>query len=69
MTCLSGNGPGRPRELQELDNQSHRLPCARLLIAYLCFCLAYIISYLDMNYTVVSLPTIADALHTAPSIT
>lgn len=66
LTTSDDDDSGRPKEL---DDQSHRLPFARLMAAYLCLCMAYFISYLDMNSTIVSLPTIADALHTGPSIT
>lgn len=53
----------------ELQDQSQRLPFVRLMVAYLCLCLAYFISYLDMNSVTTSLPTIAEALDAGPSVT
>ncbi|KID83329.1 Major facilitator superfamily domain, general substrate transporter [Metarhizium guizhouense ARSEF 977] len=53
----------------ELDNQTQRLSFLRLIAAYLCLCLCYFISYLDMNSVTTSLPTISDALDAGPSIT
>ncbi|EKJ74544.1 hypothetical protein NXS19_007251 [Fusarium pseudograminearum] len=53
----------------ELQDQSQRLPFARLMVAYLCLCLAYFISYLDMNSVTTSLPTIAEALDAGPTVT
>ncbi|KAJ6780875.1 hypothetical protein PWT90_01917 [Aphanocladium album] len=52
-----------------LTDQGHRLPLPRLIAAYLCLCMAYFISYLDLNSTIVSLPTVGNALHAGPSIT
>jgi MFS family permease len=40
-----------------------------LIAAYLCLCLCYFISYLDMNSVTTSLPTISDALEAGPTIT
>ncbi|CEF78893.1 hypothetical protein FGSG_12335 [Fusarium graminearum PH-1] len=53
----------------ELQDQSQRLPFVRLMVAYLCLCLAYFISYLDMNSVTTSLPTIAEALDAGPTVT
>ena len=53
----------------ELQDQSQRLPFVRLIVAYLCLCLAYFVSYLDMNSLTTSLPTIAEALDAGPSVT
>lgn len=53
----------------QLDDQTQRLPFLRLMAAYLCLCLCYFISYLDMNAVTTSLPTISDALHAGPGIT
>ncbi|KAH7003123.1 major facilitator superfamily domain-containing protein [Fusarium venenatum] len=53
----------------ELEDQSQRLPFFRLLLAYLCLCLCYLISYLDMNSVATSLPTISEALDTGPTVT
>ncbi|KAF4343752.1 alfa-L-rhamnosidase [Fusarium beomiforme] len=53
----------------ELQDQSQRLPFIRLILAYLCLCFCYLISYLDMNSVATSLPTIAEALSAGPTIT
>ncbi|CAF3614909.1 hypothetical protein SNK04_003896 [Fusarium graminearum] len=53
----------------ELEDQSQRLPFFRLLLAYLCLCLCYLISYLDMNSVATSLPTISEALDAGPTVT
>lgn len=60
--------PSAP-SLQELEDQSQRLSFPRLMSAYLCLCLCYFISYLDMNSVTTALPTISDALDAGPSIT
>jgi MFS family permease len=39
------------------------------MAAYICLCLCYFTSYLDMNAVTTALPTIADALDAGPSIT
>lgn len=54
---------------EQLEDQSFRLPFPRLLAAYLCLCLCYFTSYLDMNAVTTALPTIANALDAGPSIT
>lgn len=54
---------------EQLEDQSSRLPFPRLLAAYLCLCLCYFTSYLDMNAVTTALPTIANALDAGPSIT
>ncbi|KAF4957224.1 hypothetical protein FGADI_3289 [Fusarium gaditjirri] len=53
----------------ELQDQSQRLPFLRLLLAYLCLCFCYFISYLDMNSVATSLPTISEALDAGPTVT
>ncbi|RGP70081.1 hypothetical protein FSPOR_4193 [Fusarium sporotrichioides] len=53
----------------ELQDQSQRLPFVRLLLAYLCLCFCYLISYLDMNSVATSLPTISEALNAGPTVT
>ncbi|KAF5674257.1 alpha-L-rhamnosidase [Fusarium denticulatum] len=53
----------------ELQDQSQRLPFFRLILAYLCLCFCYFISYLDMNSVATSLPTISDALDAGPTVT
>ncbi|KAL6922248.1 hypothetical protein FSHL1_006212 [Fusarium sambucinum] len=53
----------------ELEDQSQRLPFFRLVLAYLCLCFCYLISYLDMNSVATSLPTISEALDTGPTVT
>lgn len=54
---------------KQLEDQASRLPFPRLMAAYLCLCLCYFTSYLDMNAVTTALPTIADALNAGPSIT
>ncbi|KAH8725398.1 major facilitator superfamily domain-containing protein [Phaeosphaeriaceae sp. PMI808] len=54
---------------KELEDQASRLPFARLMAAYLCLCLCYFTSYLDMNAVTTALPTITNALNAGPSIT
>ncbi|KAH7357333.1 major facilitator superfamily domain-containing protein [Pyrenochaeta sp. MPI-SDFR-AT-0127] len=62
--------PELPSALEkQLEDQASRLPFARLMAAYLCLCLCYFISYLDMNAVTTALPTIADSLDAGPSIT
>jgi len=56
-------------EQAELEDQSQRLPFLRLLLAYLCLCFCYLISYLDMNSVATSLPTISSALDAGPTVT
>ena len=56
-------------DLDRFQDQTQRLPFARLIAAYLCLCLCYFISYLDMNSTATSLPTISDALDAGTAIT
>ncbi|RYP02642.1 hypothetical protein DL764_005687 [Monosporascus ibericus] len=51
-----------------LEDQTQRLPFARLIAAYLCLCLCYFTSYLDMNTATQTLPTISRALGAGPSI-
>lgn len=63
LTLPCDSGP------DQLDDQTQRLPFPRLMAAYLCLCLCYFISYLDMNAVTTSLPTISDALHAGPGIT
>lgn len=53
----------------ELEDQSQRLPFVRLILAYLCLCFCYLISYLDMNSVATSLPTISEALDAGPTVT
>jgi MFS family permease len=53
----------------QLDDQTQRLPFPRLMAAYLCLCLCYFISYLDMNSLTTSIQVISEALNTGPSIT
>ncbi|KAF5609437.1 major facilitator superfamily transporter [Fusarium subglutinans] len=53
----------------ELQDQSRRLPFFRLILAYLCLCFCYFISYLDMNSVATSLPTISEALDAGPTVT
>ncbi|KAK2700396.1 hypothetical protein QWA68_001525 [Fusarium oxysporum] len=53
----------------ELQDQSQRLPFFRLILAYLCLCFCYFISYLDMNSVATSLPTISEALGAGPTVT
>ncbi|KAF4452446.1 hypothetical protein F53441_4726 [Fusarium austroafricanum] len=53
----------------ELQDQSQRLPFLRLILAYLCLCFCYLISYLDMNSVATSLPTISEALDAGPTVT
>lgn len=53
----------------QLQDQTQRLPFPRLMAAYLCLCLCYFISYLDMNSVTTSLPTISNALDAGPTIT
>ncbi|KAH7311338.1 major facilitator superfamily domain-containing protein [Stachybotrys elegans] len=53
----------------ELEDQATRLPFIRLMAAYLCLCLCYFTSYLDMNSVTTALPTISDALDAGNSIT
>lgn len=64
LTDSDDNSPPNP-----LTDQGNRLPFARLITAYLCLCMAYFISYLDLNSTILSLPTVGEALHAGPSIT
>ena len=77
---LSRRGPraalppdSRPGEADKdpngLYDQKQRLPFARLLAAYLCLCLCYFISYLDMNSVTTALPTIGNAVDAGPTIT
>lgn len=54
---------------KELQDQASRLPFARLMAAYLCLCLCYFTSYLDMNAVTTALPTIANSLNAGTSIT
>lgn len=58
-----------PLGSEELEDQSQRLSFPRLMSAYLCLCLCYFISYLDMNSVTTALPTISDSLDAGPSIT
>ncbi|KAK5630076.1 hypothetical protein RRF57_005791 [Xylaria bambusicola] len=53
----------------QLDDQTQRLPFPRLLAAYLCLCLCYFISYLDMASVTTALPTISSYFHAGTSIT
>ncbi|PNP80510.1 hypothetical protein FNYG_06109 [Fusarium nygamai] len=64
-------GPNTERNSEnvELQDQSQRLPFFRLLLAYLCLCFCYFISYLDMNSVATSLPTISEALDAGPTVT
>lgn len=62
------DAPGNPSSI-ELEDQACRLPFARMMAAYLCLCLCYFTSYLDMNAVTTALPTIANALEAGPSIT
>jgi MFS family permease len=54
---------------KELEDQATRLPFVRLMAAYLCLCLCYFTSYLDMNSVTTALPTISEALDAGNSIT
>lgn len=65
MSRPSSNEP----DSDQLEDQSQRLSFPRLIAAYLCLCLCYFISYLDMNSLTTSLPTISVALNAGPSIT
>jgi MFS family permease len=56
-------------EKSELEDQATRLPFARMMAAYLCLCICYFISYLDMNSVTTALPTISEALGAGSSIT
>ncbi|KAJ5094566.1 major facilitator superfamily transporter [Penicillium angulare] len=58
-----------PERLTHLDDQSIRLPWSRLAASYLCLCLCYFISYLDMNAATTALPTISNALSAGTTIT
>ncbi|RYO88073.1 hypothetical protein DL762_003958 [Monosporascus cannonballus] len=51
-----------------LEDQTQRLPFARLIAAYLCLCLCYFTSYLDTNAATQTLPTISRVLEAGPSI-
>ncbi|KAF5633402.1 major facilitator superfamily transporter [Fusarium sp. NRRL 52700] len=64
-------GPGTESDSGnvELQDQSQRLPFFRLILAYLCLCFCYFISYLDMNSVATSLPTISEALDAGPTVT
>ncbi|KAF4443934.1 DHA14-like major facilitator efflux transporter (MFS transporter) [Fusarium acutatum] len=64
-------GPDTERNSEngELQDQSQRLPFFRLILAYLCLCFCYFISYLDMNSVATSLPTISGALDAGPTVT
>ncbi|KAI0966818.1 major facilitator superfamily domain-containing protein [Xylaria arbuscula] len=53
----------------QLEDQSQRLPFPRLIAAYLCLCLCYLISYLDMTSVTTALPTIAGSLDASATIT
>ena len=53
----------------QLEDQTQRLPFARLIAAYLCLCLCYFISYLDMNSVTTALQVVSEALDAGPSIT
>ncbi|KAI0502809.1 major facilitator superfamily domain-containing protein [Xylaria bambusicola] len=59
-------GPFTP---DQFDDQTQRLPIARLIAAYLCLCLCYFISYLDMTSVTTALPTISSSFHTGTAIT
>ncbi|GAW16536.1 hypothetical protein ANO14919_059660 [Xylariales sp. No.14919] len=53
----------------QLDDQTQRLPFPRLMAAYLCLCLCYFISYLDMASVTTALPTISGYFQAGTSIT
>lgn len=52
-----------------LDDQTQRLPFARLMTVYLCLATCVFVSFLDVNSTTTSLPVIAKALNAQNSIT
>jgi MFS family permease len=52
-----------------LDDQSQRLPFARLITVYLCLATCVFVSFLDVNSTTTSLPVIAKSLNAQNSIT
>lgn len=65
----STTSPDDSSDPNQLYDQKQRLPFTRLLAAYLCLCLCYFISYLDMNSVTTSLPTIGNAVDAGPTIT
>ncbi|KAI1053725.1 hypothetical protein LB507_007420 [Fusarium sp. FIESC RH6] len=69
QTEFPNDSPHSYVEQAELEDQSQRLPFLRLLLAYLCLCFCYLISYLDMNSVATSLPTISSALDAGPTVT
>ncbi|KAJ4022598.1 hypothetical protein NW752_000196 [Fusarium irregulare] len=69
QTESPNDSPQSDVEQAELQDQSQRLPFLRLLLAYLCLCFCYLISYLDMNSIATSLPTISSALDAGPTVT
>ncbi|KAJ4122719.1 hypothetical protein NW768_010159 [Fusarium equiseti] len=69
QTESPNDSPQPDVEQAELEDQSQRLPFLRLLLAYLCLCFCYLISYLDMNSVATSLPTISSALDAGPTVT
>ncbi|RBR03240.1 uncharacterized protein FIESC28_11794 [Fusarium coffeatum] len=69
QTESPSDSPRPDVEQSELEDQSQRLPFLRLLLAYLCLCFCYLISYLDMNSVATSLPTISSALDAGPTVT
>ncbi|RFN46174.1 hypothetical protein FIE12Z_9592 [Fusarium flagelliforme] len=69
QTESPNDSPQSDVEQAELQDQSQRLPFLRLLLAYLCLCFCYLISYLDMNSVATSLPTISSALDAGPTVT
>ena len=58
-----------PKSSTDLHDQTLRLSFPRLIAAYLCLCICYFISYLDMNSTTTALPTISNALSAGTTIT
>ncbi|KAI0428517.1 major facilitator superfamily domain-containing protein [Xylaria sp. FL1042] len=53
----------------QLDDQTQRLPFPRLIAAYLCLCLCYFISYLDMTSVATALPSISKYFDAGTTIT
>ncbi|KAI0814557.1 MFS general substrate transporter [Xylaria sp. FL0064] len=53
----------------QLDDQTQRLSFPQLMAAYLCLCLCYFISYLDMTSVATALPTISEYFDAGTTIT
>ncbi|RYP48067.1 hypothetical protein DL768_005989 [Monosporascus sp. mg162] len=68
MTTSSPGGSSILNDAAPLEDQTQRLPFARLVAVYLCLCLCYFTSYLDTNTATQTLPTIPRALQAGPSI-